>query len=752
MKQIWQEVRRSADVLRAAGILLLTIAAYLPALRGGFIWDDDAHLTENPCIVGPLGFKEIWTSSAATYYPLVLTSFWVQHALWGLNPLPYHLVNIIVHALCAVLLWRTLVDLKAPGAWLSAMLWAVHPVQVESVAWITELKNTQSCLFYLLAIQFFIRWRNADVHSAGAARLVNYLLVLLFAVCAVLSKSSTVMLPVILALCAWWMEGRLRWRTVASLIPLVVISAAVSGWTIWEQQFHSGATGEEWNQSLVERTANAGRAVWFYLGKLLWPHPLIFIYPRWSINTARLDSFLPILTVTVGLLILWFYRHGRARALFFSSACFVVSLFPVMGFFNVYFFRYSFVGDHFQYLASMAPLALAGAVLVGTASLFRWRFAAPAMSGTLIIVLAVLTWKHTTVFRNNETLWRHTLARNPGAWLAHTHLGSLQLKRGDFDGAIRHFKSAIRLSPRSSEGYLNLGKALVELGKIDEAVEQYRVALRREPDSPDIHNALGAALVTQGRTPEAVEHFRSALDAGPAIAAMAQHNLGGVAAMLEKPDEAMEHFKEALRLDPRRLNTRMQYAETLAKTGRNEEAIAQYSEALRLAPRHAAAQKSLADLLFVQGRNSEAKAHYMAAIAGDSANWGAHFQLAVILAAEGDKTGAIDHFRAGIRLKPEWFEPLNGLAWLLATDPDPKLRDGAVALECAERAARLSEHKNPFVLDTLAAAYAESGRFAEAVSTAQKAIDLATASGNGTLAAAIVGRLGSYKRGQAHRE
>jgi hypothetical protein len=248
-----------------------------------------------------------------------------------------------------------LARLLVPGAWLGAALWALHPVQVESVAWVTELKNTQSCAFFLLAVLFFLKWREGRR---------TYPLALLFAVAAILSKSSTVMLPVVLALCWWWEEGRWRWRNAVSLVPFFLISAVASVWTIWEQKFHSGALGEDWALTAPQRLIIAGRVPWFYLAKLAWPHPLIFIYPRWQVDAAQATAYVPALAAIGALGFLWWRSDGRTRPVFFAAAYFSVSLFPVLGFFNVYYFRFSYVGDHLQYLASIGPLALAGAGIV----------------------------------------------------------------------------------------------------------------------------------------------------------------------------------------------------------------------------------------------------------------------------------------------------------------------------------------------------------------------------------------------------
>jgi tetratricopeptide (TPR) repeat protein len=530
-------------------LVVAVILAYQQTWHAGFIWDDDAHLTENPCIVGELGIKGIWTTSAATYYPLVLTSFWVLHALWGLNPLPFHVVNVLMHAACALLLWRVLRGLNVRGAWLGAALWSLHPVMVESVAWITELKNTQSCFFYLLAILFFIKWcktRNlADGRTAGG----RYALVLLCAVLAILSKSSTVVLPVVLGLCWWWLDRRWRWRNVAWLSPFFAVSLAASAWTIWEQKYHSGALGPEWNQSLPERVVIAGKVIWFYLGKLCWPHPLTFIYPRWQIEALNPMAYLPVLAAAGGLLFLWLKRNGHQRSLFFATAYFVTALFPVLGFFSVYFFRYSLVGDHLQYLASIGPIALAGAGIDKVLSCFQKRatFLRPVVCGILLSVLGLLTYLQCTQYTDAEMLYRTTLSRNPSCWLVHNNLGMTLAVHGRVDEAIAYFQKSLAINPENTEAHYNLGIALADRGQFDDAIAHYRKALEIKPDYAEAHSNLGAVLAIRGQFDEAIAHFQKALAIKPDFE-LAHYNFGLVLAGLGRVDEAIAHFQKALEL------------------------------------------------------------------------------------------------------------------------------------------------------------------------------------------------------------
>jgi tetratricopeptide (TPR) repeat protein len=528
-------------------LVVITILAYAPAWNAGFIWDDDDHLTQNRCIVGPLGLKQIWTSGQAVYYPLVLTSFWVLHKFVGLNPLPYHLLNIFVHAGAAVLLWGVLKQLHVRGAWLGAALWALHPVMVQSVAWITELKNTQSCFFYLLSVLLFLK---ADRVESQPEQNRRFDLSLVFFAMAIASKPSTVMLPVVLALCLWWLRVQFRQRLVV-LAPFFLLSAAASAWTIWQQKFLSGALGAEWPQTWPQRLAISGMDVWFYLGKLLWPTPLIFIYPRWKIDTGQLSTFLPLLlTALGGLLYLWWKRNGPLRPVFFGAAYFVVSLFPILGFFNVYFFRYSFVSDHFQYLASMGPLALAASgITIGLGFLGQAKsWLKPALSGALLLTLGILTWRQAETYRDVETLWRTTLSRNPDCWMAHNNLSGALLDEGRIGEAIAHSKKALSLRPDDAESNANLAKGLCQKGEIDEGIAYYQKALKIAPKKPATHNNLGNAFRKKGQFNDAILEYQKTIKLDPGWAAP-YNNLAVILATCS--DRSLRNGKQAVELAQR---------------------------------------------------------------------------------------------------------------------------------------------------------------------------------------------------------
>jgi len=540
----------SRDWLWGLILVLVVILVYQPVWYAGYIWDDEGHVTANPCIIGPLGLKEIWTTSASQFFPLVLTTFWVEHALWGLNPLFYHLVNVFMHGACAVVLWRVLRSLQIPGAWLGAALWALHPVQVESVAWITEMKNTQSCVFYLLTILFFVRWLQTRENPKRGDW--NYALTLVFSVLAMASKSSTVVLPVVLALCVWWVEGRWQWRHLMRLAPIFLMAVVASAITLWPQTSDAAATADpQFARTWPERVVTSGDAVWFYLGKLLWPHPLIVVYPRWRIDAGQWVSYLPLLAVIVVLFILWLKRESRFRSCFFALSYFLVVLSPFLGLIDQSFWRYSFVEDHLQYLACMGPLALAGAGMVWLAEFIipgrPWLKS--SLCAGLLLVLGMLSWQRAWAYENEESLWTDTLARNSNCWAGYSNLGFALLQKGQPNEAMAYFQKTLEINPNHAIAHYNLGLVLVQKGQMDEAIEQYQKALEINPNYAVAHNNLGWVLFKKGQVDMAIAQYQNALEINP-NSAKAHHNLGIAFLQKGQVDKATAQFQEAIRLNP----------------------------------------------------------------------------------------------------------------------------------------------------------------------------------------------------------
>lgn len=513
----------------SSGALLLaavTATAYWPATGGGFVWDDDTHLTADETITDPDGLRQIWFKIGANvqYQPMIFSSFWLEYRLWGQDELGefsargYHVTNIVLHVIVALLSWCVLSRLRLPGAYFAAFCFAVHPVNVESVAWITERKNVLSGVFYMLALLAYLHYRGLDQDDPAVRRRLRfYAAATCFFILALLSKSVTCSLPAVLLLLIWWKRGRIDWpdlSLLASWFALGIIAALMTAHLARERV---GAVGEDWALSPLESCLVAGRALWFYAAKLAWPVNLMFVYPKWDIDTgAPLQYVYPAAALAV-MVALWVLRKRLGRGPVVAVWIFAGTLLPALGFFKYYFMLFSFVADHFQYLASLSLIALAAASGARFAERFdhRGRIAAMAVGGVVLCALAVLTWRQTEDYADAETLYRATLEKNPEAWLAHNNLASLLTRQGRYADAIAHYRSVLELRPDHFAALNNLGAVLWLNGKQEEAVRCFRRSLSIEPNFSKAHNNLGNALASQGKFAEAARHYRSAVATDP---------------------------------------------------------------------------------------------------------------------------------------------------------------------------------------------------------------------------------------------
>lgn len=470
---------RTLSVTSKALLLIgLTLIAYLPALHNGFIWDDDAWLMKNRTLYGWSGLHELWFNPLALqqYYPITGTAFWIEYQLWGFHPAGYHVVNVLLHAMNAVLFALVLRKLRLPGAWFAAAIFAVHPVMVESVAWITEIKNTLSTAFFLGSVLAYLRFENLEEYDTSREwKWFAFSLVLFL--CALLSKSITCTLPVVLAILIWWKRPRLRPGDFIPLVPYFLLAIPLALLTASLEAHHVGAIGPDWTLSEVQRVTLAGRVVCFYFAKLVWPAKLAFIYPRWRLENAWF--FLSTATVLGGLTLLWTWRGRIGKGPFAAVAAFIVTLGPILGFMNCYAFQFSYVADHWQYLASLCLISLAAAI--GVRFHLENQFTRFAVIGLPIFVLALLTWQRCPIYQNVETLWRDTLVKNPNCWLAHHNLGvELQIQNRSFE-AEAHFRSALQLRPDYYEAENNLGESLLMQGRLEEAEEHIDRSIALNP-------------------------------------------------------------------------------------------------------------------------------------------------------------------------------------------------------------------------------------------------------------------------------
>jgi tetratricopeptide (TPR) repeat protein len=742
------EERRISPAVRIGALIAVTVLAYVPALRGGFIWDDDLYIVANRLLEEPGGLLRIWTGSEIhQYYPLTFTTFWLERRLWGLEPLGYHAVNVALHAANAVLVGRLLAGLAVPGAWFVAALFALHPVHVESVAWAMERKNVLSGFCYLLAFGSYLRF------TAGR-RGAWYVAALVLFTAALLAKTVTATFPAAVFLALWYHRGRPPWSELAPLVPFVAVGAALGGLTAWLEQTHVGAAGADFDLGAGERVLLAARNFLFYPWALAVPVRLTFIYPRWPVDAAAPAAYLPLLGVAAVAAVVWRSYRRRGPGLLAAVGFYAVTILPALGFFNVYPFVFSYVADHFQYLASLGILVLvpAGAREVGRCLPMSARAragVATALGGLLLVVLGTLTWRQGWIYRDEETLYRDTLAKNPDAWLAHNNLGVIVAEQGKRAEAIAHYRRAIAIYPRYGGAYSNLANALIAEDRVPEAIELYREAARLEPTNPTTRHMLGLLLVGRGAPEEAAEHLEAAVLAAPDDPAPRVH-LAEVLATLGRRPEAFGAYEAALQLDPDDHTNRYNFAVELAAAGRTDDAIAQYRTVIQHEPTNADAHNNLAAALVSQGKHGAALAHYRAALANAPDDAAIRLNLAALYLTLGWADEVLETLREGHERAPEHVELANALAWHLATLPAAALRDGAEAVRLAEAAVGAAGTDDPNLLDTLAAAYAEAGRFDDAVRTAQHARDLARAAGEDQLIATLDARLVLYRNRTAY--
>ena len=624
------------------------LAAYAPLWRAGFIWDDDSLLTANPMIRDPHGLYQFWfTSRALDYWPVTSTSFWLEWRVWGLHPLGYHLTNLALHLSTVLLLWAVLRRLRIPGAWVGALLFAVHPINVESVTWIAERKNLLALLFYLGSILWFLKER-------------YWLSLGLFAL-AMLSKGSVATLPIVLGGIVAWRRGSSVEATsrrlsgaesgetpllqeILRLAPFFLVAAVLAAVDIWFQRH--GRIEIIRTAGWAERIAGAGAVILFYLHKCVWPAHLIFVYPQWQIRPHEVVWWIPlgvVALVTAALVVLARRRRpsahaADARAALYAWGYFCVSLIPVLGLTDVYFMKFSLVADHYAHLALIAVTAGAGAIAhhVYQSAAHRLRPGLVVLGTAAVGLLAGLTWRQNLNYRSEVVLYRSILADNPESWLAHGNLGMLLAQTPSGDSAARaEFEAALRLKPDYAEAHNNLGVSLAkDPTGLPAAIGHYQAALRAKPDYALAHYNLAAALSTlPGRESAAAAEYESALRLAP------DHSdwENDLAVLLAKTPgslpEAIGHFETAVRLQPDDPEIRYNLANHLMRVpDRLPEAVEQYEAALRLRPDFAAAHFNLGLAYGRAGQLERAIPHFQRVVELEPGNQAARQILARIQA------------------------------------------------------------------------------------------------------------------------
>jgi len=667
---VWKN-SRFRDAGMCASIFVAVFLAYFPAIQGTLLWDDSSHITK-PQSQSLSGLWRIWTDLTATqqYYPLLHSAFWMEHRIWGDAVIGYHLLNILLHAAAACLVAFIGRRLALPGAWLAAFVFALHPVCVEAVAWISEQKSTLSAVFYLASALVYLRFY-------GERKPSQYFVAAGLFVLAVLTKTVTATLPAALLVVMWWKNGRIAWRRdVLPLLPWFAFGIAAGIFTAWVEWKFIGARGAGFQLTFLERTLLAGRIVWFYAAKIVWPFDLIFTYARWQIDQHEWWQYLFPVALVAALTGFWFLarrNRGPLAAALFSLG----TLVPVLGFLNVYPFRFSYVADHFQYLASLGIIipASSGLVLV----LRRFPLPGKFVPVALVVFLGVLSWRQSGIYTDQETLYRATLVRNPESWMAHHNLAkALAEKPGQLQETIEEYRASLRIYPEFAETHNNLGNALAQIpGRLDEARRELEISLKLNPDYANGHYNLGNVLSrTPGKLTEAVAEYQAAIRLQPDFAE-AHHNLAIALSQIPgRLPAAIREYQAALALNPAMAEAHNNLCRALsAIPGRMGQALAECDAAIRIHAQFPAAYNNRGNILLqMPGRLPDAIAAYRNAlkIAPDDAE--AHNNLGSALARSGRLSEAVSEFKIALQIDPGYAEARANLESALLLSEHPATR------------------------------------------------------------------------------
>ncbi len=822
-------------------IAVTTYIAYEPAYTGDFIWDDDTSVYFNKVVTdGEKGLSRIWfTRDDYDFWPMTKTMFWIQYNGFGSYERPwlqfkgfgndpggYHKTNVALHVIASIMVYFCLVRLKIPGAPLAGLIFALHPVNVSSVAWVAELKNPLSMIFLAITLLFYLAGEDRK------SRLWYGLSVLAFAL-ALASKTSIAVFPVMLLGLAWWRNGRIEWKDLLKSAPFFVLSAAMAYMTVTAQQRYLDVLAQP--LPLVYRPAGAGWVMWFYLYKALLPIRLSMIYPHWgkTIESLGFVAFLPSIALAAALAVCWWKRSTWwGRPLLVTLGFCVLAMLPVMGFFDMTFNMHAMVADHFQYLPIIGAISLVCAAGWTLARRVRveFRVALIALALATTIALGWATRIRADVISDKHELWIDTAAKNPDAWMAHYNLatarsmdvagpmrqagrwhdeaGKLERRANALASQNRHaqakqarrqasnlkrqsalqvrevqvslreimphYRRAVELQPLYIRTYNNYGLALKDLGKVEEGIEVIArgIKIDREQYAPKKQSHMllfnhGLLLRSTGRLDEAADAFAASYRLEPedmsplrqAVATLkARRRNDEIVQLLEehvqwRDEELPKEQKERFPLDS---SFHAELAEAYFNNGQFDPAMEAATQSLKLNPNEVMALRVQGEVLLKKDRPGEAIKSFAKAIQIQQRNKRPiHIMLGRLGAAQrkfGNIAAAIQSYQSALKIAPNWAEGISKLAWIRATHPDSKIRNGATAMKLAERLRKSIGDSHPVAMDVYAAALAENGKYLEAVVAAQSALKLARKAKANALAEQIEKRVDLYSKGRPYRE
>lgn len=738
---------RKRQWLAGIALILVTLGVYLPVLHCGYIWDDDYYVTNNPTLSDGHGLVRIWTEPGAVpqYYPLVHTVFWVQHQLVGNSPMSYHIVNVLCHILVSLLWWRLLRRLSIPGAWLAAMVFAIHPIQVESVAWVTELKNVLSGVFYLLAAIAYLRFAGVDKNEDETSTLqprsrqwLWYALTLLSFTCGLLSKTVVCTLPCALLLVMIWHPRnprhprnpqkshipRIPWNDIACLTPLLVLGLVMGLHTAAMERHHVGAEGIDWAFGFADRLLIAGRVLWFYVGKLLWPIKLVFFYDYWPIDPGQWWQWLFPASFLLLLYGLWRNRRVWSGAPLVAVLFYAGTLFPALGFINVFPMRYAFVADHFQYLAGMGIIALFCSVF--WIALKR----VPKLRMTLAVViltgLGLRTAWYIPVFTNQTTLWQYVITHNHAPWMALNNLGVIYQKKHENAKAQVCFRRAIVLRPREWNTYNNLGILYRDMGQYERAAILLQRALPLETRSVTLYATLARVREKQGHIDQAMRLLEQAVARRPDHASL-WLNLGIMQLQQNDIPAARNSLQQALHLAPQSDKAWLALAHTYEEQKRFGDAVNCYRQSLKQNPDNAPMLNHMALALMQDNRPQQAINAWLQAVRLQPGQE----QYAMNLGAAYLKTRQWSEARRWLvraqQQAPRRHAVLRNLAICLLNDPSTKLPDWEQAYNLTTILVTPLSEATVNDMQLHATACQATSHYQQAVNTLDKAIAKLTA-------------------------